>query len=92
VVSIDGREVKLTATEHALLRLLVQHAGKVLPHQQILREVWGPKHLDRIQYLRAYMARLREKLQAEPSKPSIFLTEPGIGYRLVEIERKPRGG
>jgi two-component system KDP operon response regulator KdpE len=78
----------LTATEYALLRLLVKHAGKVLTHQQILREVWGPNYVDQTQYLRVYMAHLREKLEAEPSKPALLLTEPGIGYRLVEIETK----
>jgi two-component system KDP operon response regulator KdpE len=91
VVKVEGAEVKLTATEYALLRLLVQHAGKVLTHQQILREVWGPTYLDQTQYLRVYMAHLREKLEAEPSKPSFLLTEPGVGYRLVETEREPKG-
>lgn len=83
VVKLAGKEVKLTATEYALLRLFVQHAGKVLTHQQILREVWGPNYVDQTQYLRVYMAHLREKLEAEPAKPALFLTEPGIGYRLV---------
>ena len=86
LVKVGGKEVRLTATEYALLRLFVQHAGKVLTHQQILREVWGPNYLTQTQYLRVYMAHLREKLEAEPSKPSLLLTEPGIGYRLVEIE------
>jgi two-component system KDP operon response regulator KdpE len=85
-VKAGGNEVKLTATEYALLRLFVKHAGKVLTHQQILREVWGPNYVDQTQYLRVYMAHLREKLEAEPSKPTLLLTEPGIGYRLVEIE------
>jgi two-component system KDP operon response regulator KdpE len=86
VVKAGGTEVKLTATEYALLRLFVQHAGKVLTHQQILREVWGPNYIEQTHYLRVYMAHLREKLEAEPSKPSLLLTESGIGYRLVEIE------
>jgi two-component system KDP operon response regulator KdpE len=86
LVKVDGREVRLTATEYALLRLLVQHAGKVMTHQQILREVWGPDYMDQTQYLRVYMAHLREKLEAEPSKPSLLLTEPGVGYRLVQTE------
>jgi two-component system KDP operon response regulator KdpE len=89
VVKVGGSETKLTATEYALLRLFVKHAGKVLTHQQILREVWGPNYIDQTQYLRVYMAHLREKLEAEPSKPSLLLTEPGIGYRLVEIEPQP---
>jgi len=86
VVKVEGTEVRLTATEYALLRLLVQHAGKVMTHQQILREVWGPDYIDQTQYLRVYMAHLREKLEAEPSKPSLLLTEPGVGYRLVQTE------
>ncbi len=92
VVKAGGTEAKLTATEYALLRLFVKHAGKVLTHQQILREVWGPNYINQTQYLRVYMAHLREKLEAEPSKPSLLLTEPGIGYRLVEIEPEPKGG
>jgi two-component system KDP operon response regulator KdpE len=83
LVKKAGSEVKLTATEYALLRLFVQHAGKVLTHQQILREVWGPNYLDQTQYLRVYLAHLREKLEADPAKPSLFITEPGIGYRLM---------
>jgi two-component system KDP operon response regulator KdpE len=83
LVKISGSEVKLTATEYALLRLFVQHAGKVLTHQQILREVWGPNYVDQTQYLRVYLAHLREKLEADPAKPSLFITEPGIGYRLM---------
>jgi two-component system KDP operon response regulator KdpE len=83
LVKIAGSEVKLTATEYALLRLFVQHAGKVLTHQQILREVWGPNYVDQTQYLRVYLAHLREKLEADPAKPSLFITEPGIGYRLM---------
>ncbi|HLH54207.1 MAG TPA: response regulator [Verrucomicrobiae bacterium] len=78
-----GNEIKLTGTEYALLRLFVVHAGKVLTHQQILREVWGPNYLDQTHYLRVYIAHLREKLEANPTKPALFITEPGIGYRLT---------
>jgi two-component system KDP operon response regulator KdpE len=88
VVKVAGKDVKLTATEYALLRLFVQHAGKVLTHQQILREVWGPNYIDQTQYLRVYMAHLREKLEAEPSRPALLLTEPGVGYRLMELEHQ----
>ncbi len=91
-VKLAGREVKLTATEYALLRLFVQHAGKVLTHQQILREVWGPNYVDQTQYLRVYLAHLREKLEAEPSRPRLFLTEPGIGYRLAIRSLMPGDG
>ena len=81
-VTRAGQPVKLTATEYALLRLFIQHAGKVLTHYQILREVWGPNHQEKMAYLRVYMARLREKLEADTSSPTLFLTEPGVGYRL----------
>ena len=82
-VTADGREVKLTATEYNLLRLLVRHAGKVLTHRQILREVWGPGHEEHTHYLRVYVAHLREKIEADPSNPELILTEPGVGYRLL---------
>lgn len=79
-----GEMVKLTATEYALLRLFVQHAGKVLTHRHILREVWGPADERETQYLRVYMTRLREKLEADPEHPTLFLTESGVGYRFAE--------
>ncbi len=83
LVKVKGRLARLTATEYSLLVLFVRHAGKVLTHQQILREVWGPGDVGQIGYLRVYMAYLREKLEADPGNPELFLTEPGIGYRLV---------
>lgn len=83
-VTMAGKEVALTVTEYNLLRLLVRHAGKVLTHRFLLREVWGPNAENQNHYLRVYMARLREKLEINPSQPEILLTEPGIGYRLVE--------
>ena len=86
VVKVAGLEIKLTATEYALLRLFVQHAGKVLTHQQILREVWGPNYVEQTHYLRVYIAHLRDKLETTPSQPELFLTEPGVGYRLVVKE------
>lgn len=82
----QGRLVKLTATEFVMLRLFIQHAGKVLTHWQILREVWGPNHDDKTAYLRVYLARLREKLEADPGSPKMFLTESGVGYRLADAE------
>lgn len=75
--------VKLTPTEYALLRLLIQHAGKVLTHRQILKEVWGPEYMDETHYLRVYFAQLRQKLEDDPSQPRLILTEPGVGYRLA---------
>ena len=81
-VTLAGQEVKLTATEYSILQLFVRHGGKVLTHRQILREVWGPGHEDSTHYLRVYMAHLREKLEIENGQPPLFVTEPGIGYRL----------
>ena len=69
--------------EYALLRLLVQHAGKVLTHRQILKAVWGPEYVDETHYLRVYFAQLRQKLEADPALPKLIVTEPGVGYRLV---------
>lgn len=86
VVKLKGKEVKLTATEYSLLRLFVQHAGKVLTHRQILREVWGPNYVEQTHYLRVYLAHLREKLELNPAQPELLITEPGVGYRLVSKE------
>ncbi len=83
-VTLHGEPVKLTAKEYALVRLFIQHAGKVLTHRQILREVWGASHENDTQYLRVYLMRLREKLEPDPTAPPLFLTEPGVGYRLAE--------
>jgi two-component system KDP operon response regulator KdpE len=83
-VTRNGEPVKLTPTEYALLRLLVQHAGRVLTHKQILREVWGSEYVEETHYLRVYFAQLRQKLEDDPSLPHLILTEPGVGYRLVE--------
>ena len=84
IVKVNGTEVRLSATEYSLLRLFVQHAGKVLTHRQIMREVWGPNAVEQTHYLRVYMTHLREKLEPDASQPKLFLTEPGVGYRLVE--------
>lgn len=81
-VTRKGEPVKLTPTEYALLRLLVQHAGKVLTHRQILQEVWGKEYVDETHYLRVYFAQLRQKLEDDPAIPTLILTEPGVGYRL----------
>ena len=83
-VSVRGAEVRLTPIEYKLLTTLVRHAGKVVTHQQLLREVWGPNHEDQAHYVRVYMAHLRHKLEAEPARPRYLLTEPGIGYRLTD--------
>ena len=83
-VSRDGDPVKLTAKEYALLRLFVQHRGKVLTHRQILREIWGPSHEHDMSSLRVYILRLREKLETDPVAAPLFQTEIGVGYRLAE--------
>jgi two-component system, OmpR family, KDP operon response regulator KdpE len=82
-VSVAGAEVKLTPIEYKLLTTLVRHAGKVVTHQQLLRDVWGPSHEDQSHYVRVYMAHLRHKLETEPARPRYLLTEPGVGYRLA---------
>ncbi|PJF28639.1 MAG: DNA-binding response regulator [Phototrophicales bacterium] len=82
IVKVDGNVVKLTPTEYALLRYMIQHAGKVLTHRQILREVWGPEYMNETHYLRVYFAQLRQKIEKNPAIPQILLTESGVGYRL----------
>ena len=82
-VTIGGREVHLTPIEYRLLAMLVKHAGKVLTHRHLLKEVWGPAHVERPHYLRVYMANLRQKLEADPARPALLLTETGVGYRLA---------
>jgi two-component system, OmpR family, KDP operon response regulator KdpE len=86
LVKLRGKEVRLTATEYAILRLFVQHAGKVLTHRHILREVWGPNALEQTHYLRVYMAHLREKLEANAATPQLLITEPGVGYRFAQSD------
>ena len=78
-------DVHLTPTEYRLLTTLIQHAGRVLTHQQLLREVWGPDSLYESHYLRVYVGQLRQKLEPDPSRPRYILTEPGVGYRLAEV-------
>ena len=80
IVSVRGEEVKFSPREYAVLRLLVQHAGKVLTHRMILREVWGGD--TDVQYLRIYVRALRQKIEADPERPVHILTETGVGYRL----------
>jgi two-component system KDP operon response regulator KdpE len=81
-VSVDEREVRLTPTEYKLLTTLARNAGKVLTHQQLLKEVWGPGRAGQTQYLHVYMGHLRNKLEADPARPKLLITEPGVGYRL----------
>lgn len=81
-VLLEGKEVKLTSTEYSLLKLLIQHAGKVVTHRQILHEIWGPGTEERTQYLRVYITHLRQKIESNPDKPQRIKTESGIGYRF----------
>lgn len=83
-VAVDGREVHLTPTEFRLLAHLAQHAGKVVTHRQLLRDVWGPGYADQPHLARVYMAQLRRKVEADPSRPRWLLTEQGVGYRLAD--------
>jgi len=78
-VWLDGHEVKLTPTEYDLLRVLVTHAGKVVTHQQLLRDVWGPHSLSETHYVRVYVGQLRQKIEPDPAQPRYILTEPGVG-------------
>ena len=78
-----GASVHLTALEYRLLSVLARNIGKVITHRQLLRDVWGPSHIEQSHYLRIYMAQLRHKLEADPARPRHLLTETGVGYRLV---------
>jgi two-component system KDP operon response regulator KdpE len=83
VIRKHRKEINLTPTEYALLRLFITHAGKVLTHRQLLTEVWGPNDVEHTHYLRVHIAHLREKLEDNPSLPTLIVTESGIGYRLI---------
>ncbi|MGW2275905.1 response regulator [Streptomyces yangpuensis] len=78
----EGRDVRLTPTEWHLLEVLVRNGGKLVSQKQLLQEVWGPSYGTETNYLRVYMAQLRRKLEADPSRPRHFITEPGMGYRF----------
>lgn len=75
--------VKLTSTEYSLLALFVRHEGKVLTHQYLLREVWGPGYISQSQYLRVFIAQLRKKIEDDPNRPGHIVTESGVGYRFI---------
>lgn len=85
IVKVSGQEVRLTATEYDLLKLLIKYAGRVVTHRQILKEVWGPNAVEHTQYLRVYMGHLRKKLEPVSDSPKMIINEPGIGYRLMVI-------
>lgn len=83
LVTIDGERVQLTPKEYRLLQVLAQHAGNVVTHQHLLKEVWGSPHMHDVHYLRIFVRKLRQKIETDATKPQILLTELGIGYRLA---------
>lgn len=86
VVKKNDELVKLTATEYTLLALFARNEGKVLTHQYLLREVWGPGYINQSQYLRVFIAQLRKKIEKDPNRPEYITTESGVGYRFVAKE------
>lgn len=85
-VRVNNEQLKLTATQYSLLALFAKNEGKVLTHQLILKEVWGPDYTSQLQYLRVFIAQLRKKIEKNPDKPEFIVTESGIGYRFVANE------
>ncbi len=90
LVTVEGDEVRLSRKEYEVLRTLVKHAGKVVTHQQLLREVWGPAHVNETQYLRVYVGQLRQKIERDPTQPRYIVTEAGVGYRLRQLDDDDR--
>ena len=86
IVTRNGEEIRLTATEFKLLAYLAANADRVITHQGILAQVWGFAEMDHVEYLRVYIGQLRKKLEANPDDPQIILTEPGVGYRFKSFE------
>jgi two-component system KDP operon response regulator KdpE len=84
-VMLHGEEIHLSPKEFSLLRFLVMHAGRVVTHQQLLKEVWGPANVEDIQYLRVLMRQLRRKLEPPTASVQLLVTEPGVGYRLLAL-------
>ena len=82
-VKVDGKEIQLTPTEYDLLKVLITHAGKVITHNQLLREVRGSEYQDDAHLLRVHMSNLRRKIEPDPNRPRYIVTEPGVGYRLL---------
>lgn len=85
-VKKNGVAVKLTSTEYSLLALFAKHEGKVLTHPYLLREVWGTGYISQSQYLRVFVAQLRKKIEDDPNRPTLLLTESGVGYRFIGKE------
>lgn len=82
-VSVGGREVKLTPTEYTILKELMQNAGKVITHKQLLVKIWGKYHTEDTHYVRIFISQLRHKIEEKPAQPRYIISEPGIGYRLM---------
>jgi len=82
-VTVDGHEIKLTPTEYEIMKLLAQHAGRVLTHKQLLKAVWGNSYEGDTHYIRVYVGQLRRKIENDPAQPKYIITESGIGYRLM---------
>jgi two-component system KDP operon response regulator KdpE len=92
-VYLEDERLTLTPKEYRLLQILAQHAGNVVTHQQLLKEVWGQQHLNDTHYLRIFVRKLRQKIETDPNRPRILITELGVGYRLAlpneAFEKRP---
>ena len=86
IVKVNNEIIKFTATEYNLLALLIKNDGRVLTHQYILNEIWGPSYSEQTQYLRVFVAQLRKKIEADPNRPKYIITESGVGYRFNTTE------
>jgi two-component system, OmpR family, KDP operon response regulator KdpE len=86
IVTVDGARIMLTPKEYRLLQILAQHAGNVVTHQFLLKEIWGSPHLHDTHYLRIFVRKIRQKIETNPTQPRMLLTELGVGYRLVAPE------
>lgn len=82
-VTVDGHEIKLTPTEYEIIKVMAQHAGRVLTHKQLLKAVWGNSYSEDTHYIRVYIGQLRRKIEADPTQPHYIITESGVGYRLM---------
>jgi two-component system, OmpR family, KDP operon response regulator KdpE len=86
VVKLNNEEIRLTDTEYRLLSLLAKNAGKLMTQRQLLKEIWGISAIEHTHYLRIYVAQLRHKLEKDPSRPQMIITEPGVGYRMILVD------
>jgi hypothetical protein len=84
-IRVHGHDVHLTGTEYEILRVLAANLGKVVTQRQLLQKVWGPQSLEQTQYLRVHVAQIRKKIEDDPSRPRLLITEPGVGYRLRDV-------